>query len=407
MLLAAALLGCSPPDDPVVAEPHTPIQCSDVFDPDRVFDVRIRIHPDEWAAIEDEFTNWRERKREGLDLKPYHPLARFEADGIRIDDASIRLKGNPCCSWTDEKMQFVIAFDEQDPDGRFKGLRKLALDGPPYDPSMLRERIALSYFEDAGLATSCANSATLSVNGSYYGLYTNVEYVDREFLERQFPGEEPFGTLFKWDYHRSRFTQRNKREFRDESLSAYNAIETIPEMEALVDTEQAYRFWAAETVIGRSDGYHAGSINFFLYHHPERGWQYFPWDLDHAITWYGARRSPFNRFNHHGSAPLIDVLFSTPEGRVQFVHAIDEMLAHQDLDALLDRLDRWSAQIRPHVEREPYRANSMVAFDREVEKIRRRLTRRYRYMRNYDLDGDPRAVTPEPAEDDEVPTPTR
>lgn len=397
MLLLAVLFGCSRCDDHAAGEPHSPVVCSDVFDDDRVFDVDIRIHPDEWAAMQDEFVNWRDRKEQGLDLKPYHPLARFEADGEVIENASIRLKGNPCCSWTAEKMQFVISFNEIDEDGRFKGLRKLALDGPPYDPSMLRERVALSYFRDAGFAASCANSATLSINGSYYGLYTNIEYIDREFLERQFPEEDTFGTLFKWDYNRGRFTQRSQRDVRDASIETYNAISTMEEMESVLDTEQAYAFWAAETVIGRSDGYHAGSINFFLYNHPERGWQYFPWDLDHAMTWFGGRRSPFNRTDYHGAAPHIDLLFASPQGRVRFVEAIDEVVVHHDVDALVARLDRWADQIREPLYREPYRGFTMAEFEAEVNKIRRRLRTRHNYMCQYDLDRD--GVSP----DDEAP----
>ena len=187
MIAILLVFGCQRCPDKQVAEPHTPVLCPDLYDDDKIVDVRIEIAPEEWAGLIEEYETWEQRLRQRLDLKPYHPIARFEAEGQVIEDAQIRLKGNPCCSWEGDKMQFVIAFNKVDPDGRFMGLRKIALDAPPYDPSVMRERIALSYFRDTGIASSCANHARLSVNGEYYGLYTNIEFVDQEFLQRQFP----------------------------------------------------------------------------------------------------------------------------------------------------------------------------------------------------------------------------
>ena len=185
MLTLITLLGCgSGCPEKELAKPHTPVLCPDLFDEDRVVDIRVEIAPEEWDGLVEEYLGWEERKRLGLDLKPYHPLVAFDANGEHIEDAQIRLKGNPCCSWEGEKMQFVIAFNKVDEDGRFAGLRKLTLDAPPYDASVMRERLALSYFNDAGIAASCANHARLTINGDYYGLYTNIEHVDREFLER-------------------------------------------------------------------------------------------------------------------------------------------------------------------------------------------------------------------------------
>lgn len=395
MFLLLAILGCSPCQETVRAEPHTPLLCDDIYDPDRVFQVAIEIDPAEWDGLRDEFVNWEARKDQGLDLKPYHPLRSFEANGRVIEDAQIRLKGNPCCSWSGEKMQFVISFNEEDEDGRFRGLRKIALDAPPYDPSVLRERVALSYFEDAGFATSCSNSAALTINGAYYGLYTNIEYVDREFLERQFPDEEEFGNLYKWAYNEGRFVRRNHREDGSNAdIRAFREIEDMETFEALLDTDQSIDFWAAEAVINQSDGYWAGSINFYLYNHPEKGWQFFPWDLDHAITWWSPYRSPFRRKDYHGAAPLVDLLFSTPQGRVRFAAAVDDMHRHHDIDALLTRVDQWAEQIRPWVAREPHRAFSMNEFDAEVARIRDDLARRHMYLCQRDIEDDDPAASP-------------
>lgn len=381
MLSLLALLGCgSGCPDKEVAEPHSPVLCPDLFDEDRLVDIRVEIAPEEWQAMREEYVGWEDRKRQGLDLKPYHPLISFRANGEDIDDAQIRLKGNPCCSWEGEKMQFVIAFNKVDEDGRFAGLRKLTLDAPPYDASVMRERIALSYFRDAGIASSCANHARLTINGDYYGLYTNIEHVDREFLERQFPDHEgEYGNLYKWGYNSRRFERENNGDGVDD-IRPYRQIEDLDQMEAALDVDQALYYWAAETVINQSDGYWAGSINFYLYHHPERGWQYFPWDLDNAVTFWRARRDPFAREDHHGIAPFMDWVLADPAWKARWTEKIALAHTRHDPDLLIDRLDRWTEQIRPHVEEEPYRAFSMVEFDDAIDDIRKRLLIRDDYL---------------------------
>ena len=107
----------------------------------------------------------------------------------------IRLKGQS--SWAEviqagdnpPKMQFVISFNEVDTNARFHGLRKVELDMPRIDPSYLRQRVALAYLRALGVPAQCANSGRLTINGAYYGLYTNIERPDVEFVQRVFPGD--------------------------------------------------------------------------------------------------------------------------------------------------------------------------------------------------------------------------
>ncbi len=101
-------------------------------------------------------------------------------------NASIRLKGS-AWAWDKSKMHFVVAFHRAQPDDRFRGLRQIELDATPYDPSFLRNRLALSYLRDLGLPASCANSARININGVYYGLFTSIEAVDEQFVSRNFP----------------------------------------------------------------------------------------------------------------------------------------------------------------------------------------------------------------------------
>ena len=78
-------------------------------------------------------------------------------------------------------MQFIVSFNETDPNGRNQGLRKLVFDAPWYDRTLMHERLAFPIFEARGLPYSCVNSTRLNINGAYYGLFTNVERLDKEY----------------------------------------------------------------------------------------------------------------------------------------------------------------------------------------------------------------------------------
>ncbi|MEZ4323289.1 MAG: CotH kinase family protein [Myxococcota bacterium] len=378
MVVWFALLGCGTCEKQA-SEPHTAIPCPDLFDPDRVSEIGLVIAPEHWEALLDEYRNWEQRRRDGLEVKPWHPLVSFRMGDERVLNASIRLKGNPCCSWQADKMQFVVAFNQEDRDGRFHGVRKLAFDAPAYDPSVLRERVALSYFTDAGFAAACATHASLSINGEVYGTYTQLEFVDDELLERQFPNE-PIGSLYKFDFLSQRWENQND----DAGLAALNALyEVDDDLAGTVeqfDIEQALHFWAAEAVINQSDGYWAGSINFFLYDHPERGFQLLPWDLDNAIDYWAARRSPFRRQDYHGHAGHLDGILADPEWSARFEDAVRDTHRALDPDVLIDRIDRWDAQIRPYLEAEPHRPFTMAEHDAAVESLRAHLVLRDHYL---------------------------
>ena len=90
----------------------------------------------------------------------------------------------------------MIAFNETDPDARFHGLRELALDASRYEPTKLRDRVAWQVIRRQGeLPFACANTATLAINGEPFGVYTNIEYLDRGWLARSFGTDDATGTL--------------------------------------------------------------------------------------------------------------------------------------------------------------------------------------------------------------------
>jgi hypothetical protein len=324
-------------------------------------DFYVDIDDSEWAALEYEFHHRQEALEAGQDPSPYHPAVfRYEDDVV--EDAMIRLKG--ASSWDatiamddDPKMQFVISFNEYNEDGRYRGRRKLALDMPRIDWTFLRQRLALHALRSMGIPAQCANSARLFINGEYYGLYTNVERMDREILERLFP-EAPDGDLWEG----ARIIKTNEDDYTWDRLNAFwDATDeggTVADMDAVADVDQAIHEWAAEAVLPQADGYYMGRANFYLYDHPTRGFLYLPNDLDASFDWV---------------APDIDAMFPVCSGqwwedrlhyllvmddpvwRDKYVDALREELDRYDPADMEKRLDEWSAQIAEAADADPHR----------------------------------------------------
>lgn len=244
-------------------EPETwPKSCSDVYDPDEVQTFSLDFTPEDWAALQADCSEGEQA---------YHDVTLGWND--QSVPAMVRLKGN--WTWNCDKLQFVVSFNENDSAGRFEGLRKLVLDAPWYDRTMLHERMAFPLFERLGLPYSCANSAQVNINGEYYGLYTSTERLDREYLERNF--ENPDGNL----YQAAAELKTNEDEGDTSDLEALKAARTVDELAALIDLDEATGEWAAEAMLPALDNYWAGvDINYYIYHYPERGFLFLPYDMD-------------------------------------------------------------------------------------------------------------------------------
>jgi hypothetical protein len=147
------LVGCGPRATPVPVDTDAPAAetfgCADIYDPELFPTFEITVGDAEWAALQADFSN--PSACGSPDPKPTHPLAAFAYGDEVVTGATIRLKGNECFSWVPPKMQFVVSFDDTDPDARFHGLRKVQFDAPWYDASLLHERLATSLLHDLGV----------------------------------------------------------------------------------------------------------------------------------------------------------------------------------------------------------------------------------------------------------------
>ena len=359
-LTLVLVAGCSG-EGPVTSVPDDlsdDSRCPAIFAQTLVPEYHVTISDTELSKLEQEFKNRPITDPAGFDHNPYHPIELRYQD-IVVPDAMIRLKGQS--SWfetvaldANPKMQFVISFNEINDKGRFYGVRKLELDMPRSDHSFLQQRLALWQFRKSGINAQCANSARLFLNGKYYGLYTNLERMDKEFLQRSF-GADDEGDLWEG----GRIIQTNEETFHWTRLDMFWHLGNLAQLSLIVDFDLSVRMWSVDAMMGNADGYYNGRANFFLYDHPTRGFMWLPHDLDTAFnaTYLPPDTSPLftdapGRNKHdreHWALVMDDAAWLD-----RYVAMLTEARASFDVKALQARVDGWSAQIAPSVVADPH-----------------------------------------------------
>lgn len=323
--------------------------CPGIYAQDRLPTFYLEIDEAAWAALDDSWRRGMEwvRNESPIDesvFKQPQPLAKFQWEDVIITSATIRLRGNPEYWDLQQKMQFQIAFNEYNNKGRFLGLRKMAFDASSPNRNFLRDRLALRFMRDSGIIAPCANNARLFINGQYYGLFTSVEKIDKEFLQRAF--DNPEGDLWKragWELKTNEQTSDATR------LEALNDATTPAGLAEYLDLEQAIRVWAADAIIPNSDGPWAGGLNFYLYDDPSRNkFIVLPWDLDNTFNRLPENVDPYvwkKDVRFHGR-PYYDILLQDPAWFDRYIDTIDELVhSGYDYQALQTLISEWAAQV--------------------------------------------------------------
>ena len=359
-----------------------PKGCPEIYAQDLLPTFELEVTPQvlsglkkEWEAADDD------------DLTKF-PLKAFTYGDTTITNASIRLRGN-ASHWSGQgKMQFEVEFNTFDKKGRFMGLRQVLFDAAEYNRSFLRDRLALAILRDAGVPASCANNARLVLNGEYYGLFTSIEKVDKEFLERHF--EDPDGNLYKRGGGGSLGWSKKTNEEDDDlgDIKELNAAKDLDDLLEVLDLEQALLEWATEAVIPNRDGLWAGGLNGYTYHDPKTGrFVMIPWDLDDSFTRLEPDVDPI-KFKKEGDVfhgrPFYDIALANSTWRKQYVAAVAHALTTAyDKDVLQQRIDAWAAQIEQAVAEDPNRPFTMKEHLDQVKEMREFVAERSAFLKDW------------------------
>jgi hypothetical protein len=268
----------------------------------------------------------------------------------------------------DAKTSLRLRFNEFLPDQRFHGVKRLNLRRAAGDPSLIREALALTLMDEAGVPVPKFSFVWVVKNGLPWGLFTLTEQIDKKFLERQFA--EDTGALYylkrayKEDVLEGETLPQPNLEYLGDSPSAYDpaiyerktdetgdTVQDLPELiafmkildqtpeqslkseiERVLDLEGFLRWMAVNVWLSNLDTYYGTADNLYLYRHTDGRWRVIPWDLNQAFA------------NHHGKVCEPD-----EEACVESTKACHALTTDQQIE--LDPDHPTCGQPRPLVDR--------------------------------------------------------
>jgi len=338
---------------------------STLFDESRVSSVYIEIPPDSLDVIMTDV------------LSDHYFKALFIYDygtgRDTLQDIGFRLRGNT--SRFSHKKSFKISFNEFVSGRKYQDVKKINLNGQHNDPTMIREKLFYDTWEKAGMPERRTSFVRLFINQMYYGLYTNLEEIDKDWLQKVF-GENN-GNLFKCTYPADLvYLGTNQQVYKDIVSSsstggrAYDLqtneteddysdlIELISVLnkpaDAIfatliaqkIDVESFLKAFAIDVATGNWDDYMFNKNNYFLYHNAATGkFEFITYDTDNTfgVDWVNvdwATRNCINWYNHSEPRPLASKLLSIPEYKAKYLLFLDT-ITHQIInpDIIFSHID--------------------------------------------------------------------
>ena len=379
------------------------------YHPDQVQEIHLQIQPAEL-----------EKMKAALPKRIYVP-ATFRWGKQTIENVGVRYKGNSSSNPNQQhKRSFLVKFSEFEDGQTFLGLERVALDNGVQFGSLFSEQLITGVLRDLGIRASRCNFARLYLNGSFHGVYTNVERIDEVFIRNNFAEG---GALYKNDEggaggdlgpvgpspdpnaRRGLAFEPKSPSARDDARDVLELIARINQtpdedfarvMEASIEMDAFLKTMAVMLFSGAFDQLTGwGPHNYYLYHDPaSKRWHYLPWDLDVGFADNAFRQIPviagWNAawpMMPRPPSPLVKRIIDNPQLLARYRQLADLILEkHFHPKVLLPRVDALYERIKEDLARYPFphrRATNPEdqGYESIVVSIKQFIQRRYEIAR--------------------------
>ncbi|MDX1911667.1 MAG: CotH kinase family protein [Saprospiraceae bacterium] len=266
-----------------------------IYDPAVVQDIRIVFFQNNWDAQLDSL--------KAIDNGDYLLAQSVEINGQLFDSVGVKYKGNSSYNPNNAKNPLHIELDFVRKDQQYNGVKDIKLGNGFADPTFVREvlsyEIARKYMD-----VPRANHARVWINGSFWGVYTHVESINKQFARNHFytDGNNPFFKCNPEDFggpgtggnypdlvysSADSAFYYNKYDIQSDAgwqelLDLMQTLKNDPDAsDDILDVDRALWMLAFNNVLVNLDSYTgAFAQNYYLYYDKHGRWLSTPWDLN-------------------------------------------------------------------------------------------------------------------------------
>lgn len=351
-----------------------------LYDDSRVSEIRLWMPADSLRYLLDQQVNDRYLRAHFLVF----------SDGTYRDtvrNVGLRLRGNT--SLFAKKKSFKVSFNEFEPGRKYQGVKKLNLLGSHNDPTMVRQKLFYDVWGRANMPNRRGAFVKLYLNDEYRGLYTNLEEIDKAWLERVYGDDE--GNLYKCTWpadlaylgtdpapYKAILNNPASRAYdlvTNEATDDYSRLVAlitalhaptdgsyVAKISALLNVPTVLKAYALDVATGNWDDYFYNKNNYYLYDNPQTGrFEFVTYDTDNSfgVDWLGKDWGLRNALAWHLASdprPLATQLLAIPAYRQQFIQYLDTISRTLTCpDALGPRIDTLHNLVAPAAETDLYR----------------------------------------------------
>jgi len=353
-----------------------------LFPDSAVIKIQIQFpQPDFWEQLA-------KNKAAKIDI----PATLIVNDSEVFDSVGVRFKGNSSYHIPGDKKPFNISMDSFVKGQNLWGYKTFNLCNAFMDPSFVREKISYDLFRKY-MPAGKVGFVQLYLNGSYWGLYVNVEQVNKSFLEHWFGSAD--GNLYKCDPHgnltwRGSDPANYKRDYekktnrqQDDWSDLVDFIDVLnhstqleQELPQRLDVDRALWYMALCNILVNLDSYIFSGHNYYLYNDPgSRQFSLIPWDLNEAFGCFPPRgftqqqleQFPVFQNIDRFEFPLIRRLLTVPAFRARYLAHYRTILNHDfHPDSLLPGIIYFHRLVDEYVKNDPKKLYSYDLFTRNL-----------------------------------------
>ena len=337
-------------------------------------------------------------------------------DGKTYKDVGVSFRGNTSFLWVPEgqKHSMNVSIDKFVKDQSLLGFTSLNLLNGHADSSFIHSVLYLQAARDF-IPAARANWVRVVINGEYWGVYPNLEQVNKPFLREWF--KEDTGARFKapgelnghtgleyWGDNPARYKAAYELKTKDDPkawealINLTHVLNTTPpeRLEAalsrILDIDGALRFLALDATLSNNDGYWTRASDYHLYLDSTGKFHIIPNDVNETyggtLSGYPMNGGPTGPDPLVGmndpSKPLRSRLLAVPSLRAKYL-AYTRDIANKWLDwkTLEPIATRHHNLIAADVKTDVRKLESLAAFEGSLAALKSYADRRRALILNY------------------------